>query len=303
MLERGSFDGLNAAMMVHPWPTELNPNALSRGRSLRRHGRRCRGARVRISRARSKRRRRVDARPSCDRAAQAALLPSDQVHGIITYGGAAPNIVPSRRRRSTTSAQRTLETPRRVGATINVLRPGRLGRYVTVVISTSSLPPIRSFASTRRWAAHYLRNAMGLGRVSRRRATAWWPPRPTWQRLARGCRQSTPHLDIGALAGRQPSSRIHRRVRDRDLPTRRSSMAPRRWHKRSSDLQPSTTASGLSLRPTHTPDLRSRPGRIARLHEGRYSAARHVRHAELVVLREHDSAPSPQAGQLGSRRT
>ena len=94
MLERGGFDGLHAAMMVHPGPTDASiisclavrhVRVAYRGKSAHAAGRPEQGvnaadaltvAQVSIGLLRQH------------------LRASDRVHGIVTHGGDAPNIVP-----------------------------------------------------------------------------------------------------------------------------------------------------------------------------------------------------------------
>lgn len=98
MLERGAFDGCHAAMMVHPWPTELLQMPCL--------------AVTHYDVAYTGREAHASAFPEQGRNAADALTvaqvaigllrqhgrPGDQVHGIVTFGGAAPNIVPGRTR-------------------------------------------------------------------------------------------------------------------------------------------------------------------------------------------------------------
>ena len=96
MLDQGAFDGLSAAMMVHPWPTELiqMPCLAVSHFDVRYTGREAHASafpELGINAA--------DALT----VAQVAIgllrqhaSPGDQVHGIVTHGGSAPNIVPGR---------------------------------------------------------------------------------------------------------------------------------------------------------------------------------------------------------------
>ena len=72
LLERGAFDGVHAAMMVHPAPLDDMLPARERGRTLRGSVHRSRIARRRRARARRQRRRRVHRRAGRDRAAAPA---------------------------------------------------------------------------------------------------------------------------------------------------------------------------------------------------------------------------------------
>lgn len=94
MLERGAFDGLNAAMMVHPWPTELIQMPCL---AVTHYDVRYRGHAAHASAFPE---RGVNAADAIT-VAQVAIgllrqhAPSGaQIHGIVTRGGHAPNIVP-----------------------------------------------------------------------------------------------------------------------------------------------------------------------------------------------------------------
>lgn len=94
MLARGGFDGLHAAMMVHPHPLELDhmPCIAVSHVDVHYHGR--------AAHASAYPERGVNAADAITVAQVAIGLlrqhanPGDQVHGIVTRGGVAPNIVP-----------------------------------------------------------------------------------------------------------------------------------------------------------------------------------------------------------------
>ena len=94
MLERGGFDGVNAALDGAPGAERARPHAVFGREPLRRPLHRQGGARFGLPR------RGVNAADAITIAQVAIGLlrqhaaPHDQVHGIVTYGGAAPNIVP-----------------------------------------------------------------------------------------------------------------------------------------------------------------------------------------------------------------
>lgn len=94
MMERGGFDGVHAAMMVHPAPGELDRmpclavehfDVVYRGKEAHASAFPERG----INAADAL----IVAQVAIGLLRQHAA-PHDQVHGIVTYGGAAPNIVP-----------------------------------------------------------------------------------------------------------------------------------------------------------------------------------------------------------------
>lgn len=94
MLEEGAFDGLHLAMMVHPTPTENDvfPTLAISQCDYHLHGR---TAHASLAPALG-----VNAADAITVAQVAIGLlrqhldPSDQVHGIVTMGGEAPNVVP-----------------------------------------------------------------------------------------------------------------------------------------------------------------------------------------------------------------
>ncbi len=96
MLERGAFDGVHAAMMVHPGPVdvaEARPFAVSH--MLVRY-------RGRATHAAAYPEQGINAADAFTVAQVAIgllrqqLLPSTRVHGIVTHGGDAPNAIPDR---------------------------------------------------------------------------------------------------------------------------------------------------------------------------------------------------------------
>ena len=95
MLERGGFNGIHAAMMIHPAPNESpTPNIIASSRLEARYtGKSAHAAaapHVGINAA--------DAMTIAQTAIallRQQILPTDRIHGIITDGGDAPNIIPA----------------------------------------------------------------------------------------------------------------------------------------------------------------------------------------------------------------
>ena len=94
LLEQGAFDGCHAAMMVHPWPTELIQMPCL---AVSHYDVRFVGREAHASAFPERGRNAADAVT----VAQVAIGllrqhagKGDQVHGIVTLGGSAPNIVP-----------------------------------------------------------------------------------------------------------------------------------------------------------------------------------------------------------------
>lgn len=164
MLDRGVFDGLHAAMMVHPWPSELIQMPCL---AVSHFDVAVQGVEAHAS-----------AFPEIGRNAADAITiaqvaigllrqhahAGDQVHGIVTYGGAAPNIVPARAEakyyvRSTT-LERLAEWEPRVRSCFDA---GALATGTTVRFDVKS-PVYSEFRLDEPMAALYKANAIELGR-------------------------------------------------------------------------------------------------------------------------------------------
>ncbi|GAA5058374.1 amidohydrolase [Thermocatellispora tengchongensis] len=165
MIERGAFEGLDAAMMVHPAPRErLDPPVLARaqlhieyeGRPA--HASACPEDGINAADALT--------------VAQVAIgllrqhVPGDQrIHGIVTEGGQVPNIVPAH-----TSADYYVRAPaldelavleKRVRACFEA---GAIATGSRLTI-TSASPAYSHFRHDAPLLDHYRRNALALGRV------------------------------------------------------------------------------------------------------------------------------------------
>jgi len=164
LLERGAFAGAHAAMMVHPAPFELAamPVIASTQFDVRYTGKEAHAAAypdLGINAA--------DALV----VAQAAigllrqhLRPSDRVHGIVTKGGDAPNIVPARTSASYMVRAATLEELDDVRARVlRCFEAGALATGATMEVVADQRP----YAEMRHdpdLLAAYRRNAEALGR-------------------------------------------------------------------------------------------------------------------------------------------
>jgi amidohydrolase len=165
MLERGGFDGVNAAMMVHPAPNELDrmPCLAVSHFDVRFTGKE--------AHASAYPERGVNAADAITIAQVAIGLlrqhaaPSDQVHGIVTYGGAAPNIVPGLAvakfyvRAETLAALKTWE-PR----VMKCFEAGALATGATLEVVPQG-PVYSEFLTDEEMAALYRSNAEAIGRV------------------------------------------------------------------------------------------------------------------------------------------
>jgi amidohydrolase len=95
MLDRGAFAGVHAAMMIHPWPTERLTGACLAVSHFDVH---FSGKEAHASAAPWQGVNALDAMTISQVALgllRQQLPPGDQVHGVITHGGAAPNIIPA----------------------------------------------------------------------------------------------------------------------------------------------------------------------------------------------------------------
>jgi amidohydrolase len=165
MLNRGAFDGLHAAMMVHPWPSELIQMPCL---AVAHFDVTVEGVEAHASAFPELGRNAADALT----VAQVAIgllrqhsYATDQVHGIITYGGSAPNIVPARAEAKYYVRSATLE---RLGEWEPRIRDcfeaGALATGTTVRFDVQS-PAYSEFRVDEAIAARYKQNAEGLGRV------------------------------------------------------------------------------------------------------------------------------------------
>jgi amidohydrolase len=164
MLERGGFDGLHAAMMVHPWPSELvqMPCLAVSHFDVAYTGR--------ASHASAFPERGINAADAITVAQVAIGLlrqhcdAGDQVHGIVTLGGAAPNIVPEHTRakyyvRSSTLAGLDTWQPR----VHRCFEAGAIATGASVEIIPQG-PVYSEFVTDEAMASLYQANAEALGR-------------------------------------------------------------------------------------------------------------------------------------------
>ena len=164
MLERGAFDGVHAAMMVHPSPVEMPAMGCLAVQhfDVRYHGRSAHAS----------------AFPELGLNAADALTvaqvavgllrqhigPNDRIHGIVTDGGDAPNIVPERTAgqwyvRSATLAELAELYPR----VQRCFEAGALATGTQVEFPTPA-PAYSEFDHDADLVAAYVRNARALGR-------------------------------------------------------------------------------------------------------------------------------------------
>ncbi len=164
MMERGAFDGVHAAMMVHPAPGELDRmpclavehyDVVYRGKEAHasaypHHG--------------------INAADALTLAQVAIGLlrqhgeDHDQVHGIVTLGGMAPNIIPALTKAKYYVRARTLERLEEWSPKVRAcFEAGAIATGASLEILPQG-PTYSEFHTDEEMAALYVRNAEALGR-------------------------------------------------------------------------------------------------------------------------------------------
>ena len=164
LLERGAFAGMHAAMMVHPAPFDLlTPRIIAASMFVVRYtGKEAHAAafpEMGINAA--------DALTIAQTAIgllRQHILPTDRIHGIITKGGDAPNVIPARTAARYIVRSQTL-------AELETLRPRVYRCFEAGALATGSKleivggdRPYSEMVHDRDMAALYKRNAEVLGR-------------------------------------------------------------------------------------------------------------------------------------------
>jgi amidohydrolase len=164
LLERGAFDGVHAALMVHPAPVDaVEPMMLAwGGLDVRYHGR--------AAHASAFPERGINAADALTVAQTAIgllrqhLRPTDRVHGIVTHGGEAANVVPAFTSAEYAVRARTLADLAHVqGRVTRCFEAGALATGARLEL----IPDERPYAEVvhdHDLAACYRRNAEALGR-------------------------------------------------------------------------------------------------------------------------------------------
>jgi amidohydrolase len=164
LLERGGFTGIHAAMMVHPAPAEVvDPKVIAASVFDVRY-------RGRASHASAFPELGINAADALTVAQTAIGLlrqhirPSDRIHGIITKGGDAPNIVPAETAANYMVRARTLEELEEVRRkTIRCFEAGALATGATLEILGGE-KPYAQMAHDAEIGRFYRKNAEALGR-------------------------------------------------------------------------------------------------------------------------------------------
>ncbi len=163
MLEAGAFEGVHAALMVHPGPVDdLEPPVLAaQTYEIRYEGREAHAAaypELGINAADAL----VVAQTAIGLLRQ-HLRPTDRVHGIVTKGGDAPNIVPAHTAASYMARAETVEQLEETRA--KLARCFEAGAIATgASVSIEARPPYAHMRHDPVLVAAYKRNADQLGR-------------------------------------------------------------------------------------------------------------------------------------------
>lgn len=165
MLDRGGFKGVHAAMMIHPSPIELiEPSIIAAVEMTVDYT----GKEAHASAAPEKGINAADALTIAQTAIgllRQHILPNDRIHGIVTKGGDAPNVIPAH-----TSARYIIRSATLEG--LSVLRKKVLACFKAGAIATGAKmeviekeKPYADMKHDPEIASYYQKNAEALGRV------------------------------------------------------------------------------------------------------------------------------------------
>ena len=164
LLERGAFEGLHAAMMVHPAPFDMLRAKIIAASSFEVH---CTGKESHASAFPELGINAADALTVAQTAIgllRQHIRPSDRIHGIVTHGGDAPNVVPAHTAARYIVRSETLEQLSELRAKVyRCFEAGALATGAKLEIRGGEKP----YAEMRHDAAMaelYRRNAQALGR-------------------------------------------------------------------------------------------------------------------------------------------
>jgi amidohydrolase len=178
MLDRGAFEGVHAAMMIHPWPTERLTGTCLAVSHFDVH---FSGKEAHASAAPWEGVNASDAMTIAQVALallRQQLPPGDQVHGVITHGGAAANVIPASITARYMARSRTIEGLGSLEPRLKAcFEAGALATGCTV--RYEELSPVYShMEADPELLAAYRRNAESLGRTFE--ADDADTPRPTF---------------------------------------------------------------------------------------------------------------------------
>jgi amidohydrolase len=165
MLDRGAFDGIHAAMMVHPTPVEADHMPCLAVAHVDVH---YTGKEAHASAFPELGRNAADALTVAQTAIgllRQHISPEARIHGIVTHGGDAPNVVPAHTSGKWYVREKTLAKLSELEPRVHrCFEAGALATGCEVRIEPQS-PPYSEFVHDVEMAAVYKRNAQDLGRT------------------------------------------------------------------------------------------------------------------------------------------
>src|SRR5437763_4005216 len=165
MLERGAFDGVHASMMVHPAPTEMEAMPCLAVSHLNVE---YTGKEAHASAWPEQGINGADALTVAQVAIgllRQHIRPSDRIHGIVTHGGDAPNVVPGHTSGTFLVRSRTLRELEQLEPRVRrCFEAGALATGCTHEVVPTS-PPYSEFTPDEEMVGLYRRNAEALGRA------------------------------------------------------------------------------------------------------------------------------------------
>lgn len=165
MLDRGAFDGMHASMMVHPAPRESpQMNCLAVSHFTAHYAGKSSHASAAPQRGLNAADALTIAQVSIGLLRQ-HLRPTDRVHGIVTKGGDAPNIIPESTSGRWYVRAKTLQYLEKVEARVlKCFEAGALATGCSLEISQES-PPYSEFRPDEEMVELFRGNAEAMGRV------------------------------------------------------------------------------------------------------------------------------------------
>lgn len=213
MLERGAFDGVHAAMMVHPAPFDMLRAKLIAASMFEVH---CTGKEAHAAAFPELGINAADALTIAQTAIgllRQHILSSDRIHGIITNGGAAPNVIPAHTSAKYVVRSETLDRLAELRPRVyRCFEAGGLATGATVEIIGGD-KPYAEMNHDEDIAALYRKNSEDLGRPFPKMGE--WESRPTGStdmgNVSRAMPSIHPMIGINSLpaANHQPEFTAH----------------------------------------------------------------------------------------------
>jgi len=173
MLEQGAFDGVHFSMMVHPAPSESDvfPTLASSKCCYHAHGKNAHASlapHLGVNAADA-----ITIGQVAVGLLRQHLVPGDQIHGIVTQGGEAPNVVPGYAEAKYVMRSPDLESLKELEPRVHrCFEAGALATGSTLEIDSFSLGRYSEFVHDDPLALLYRSNAEGVGREFGPRGTA-----------------------------------------------------------------------------------------------------------------------------------